>query len=112
MRKSIECKKEIKIRDELDSVSVARRRRRRRQMARRRRRNERRANGTKVEGVDHGERGEHGEQVAKAEGRKRKKQRSEEDDSPLLLLAVWRVSRTANVPVMWASTVASTTSAR
>lgn len=74
------------------------------------RRNERRANGTKVEGVDHGERGEHG-QVAKAEDRKRKKQ-SEEDDSPLLLLAVWRVSRTANVPVMWASTVASTTSAR
>lgn len=80
------------------------------QMARRRKRNERRANGTKVEGVDHGERGEHG-QVAKAEDRKRKKQ-SEEDDSPLLLLAVWRVSRTANVPVMWASTVASTTSAR
>lgn len=61
-------------------------------------------------GFDHGERGEHG-QVAKAEDRKRKKQ-SEEDDSPLLLFAVWRVSRTANVPVMWASTVASTTSAR
>lgn len=61
-------------------------------------------------GLDHGERGEHG-QVAKAEDRKRKKQ-SEEDDSPFLLLAVWRVSRTANVPVMWASTVASTTSAR
>lgn len=109
MRKSIECKKEIKIRDEFDSVSVAWKEKKK-QMARRRRRNERRANGTKVEGVDHSGRGEHG-QVAKAEDRKRKKQ-SEEDDSPFLLLAVWRVSRTANVPVMWASTVASTTSAR
>lgn len=110
MRKSIECKKEIKIRDELDSVSVARRRREEADGKTKEAQRAARERGTKVEGVDHGERGEHG-QVAKAEDRKRKKQ-SEEDDSPLLLLAVWRVSRTANVPVMWASTVASTTSAR
>lgn len=110
MRKSIECKKEIKIRDELDSVSVARRRRRSRWQD----------EGGATSGARTGRRWkgsitakeeEHG-QVAKAEDRKRKKQ-GEEDDSPLLLLlAVWRVSRTANVPVMWASTVASTTSAR
>lgn len=68
------------------------------------------------------ERGEHG-QVAKAQDRKRKREnQNEEDDLPLLLLVAlvvlvalvaWLlVSRTANVPVMWASTVANTTSAR
>jgi len=53
---------------------VGRAKEKKKQMARRRRRNERRANVMKVEGVDHGGSGEHG-QAAKAVDRKRKRER-------------------------------------